>query len=139
MAAGITINGSGIGGAFVGSSEVGKIYLGNVEVYSKPSAAGITLEVQAASGMEGEGSLSINYNSQNVSYWDGTELDPPEKTLGLPFVEGAQMSVQYNCRYGYCRAIQNGTTIHTNSASASTFTFTPNVGDAIRVEFYWED
>lgn len=139
MAAGITINGSGIGGAFVGSSEVGKIYLGNVEVYSKASAASITLEVQAASGMEGYGSLNIQYNNQDASYWDGTELDPPETTLALTFVEGAQMSVQYNCRYGYCRVIQNGTTIHTNSSTSGTFTFTPNVGDTIRVEFYWED
>lgn len=137
MAAGITINGSGIGGAFAGSSEVDKIYLGNVEVYSKPSAASIFLEVQAASGMEGYGELDVKYNGQQVSYWDGTTLTPPDTILTLNYVEGAQMVVYYIARYGYCRVYRNGTLIH--DTAGAPYTFTPNLNDTIRVEFYWED
>lgn len=114
----------------------GVTILGITGTYEGESAT-FTLEVSASSMMEGYGSLDIQYNNQDVSYWDGTELTPPDTNLTLNFVEGAQMVVTYNPRYGYCRIYRNGTLIH--DTAGSPYTFTPNLNDTIKVEFYWED
>lgn len=138
MAAGITINGSGIGGAFVGSSEVDKIYLGSVEVYSKPSADLFSIDITFGVNMDGVGWLTGVYGTDTIFDHQDIAGDTPPASYQVPIVSGQQMTIRYYVDYGYCNVTINGTQVHSGGQSG-TYTWTPQVGDVVTIDYYFED
>ena len=138
--AGIGIGNNSLSKSYWGTAEVSKIYLGNVELYSAGGGGNtFTLSVDADTSMEGNGDIDITYNEEYVYYFsEGEETTPVVSPITV--VENATLNFSYWCRYGYCKIYQNGNLIHENTGgNVQTFSFTPQVGDAIYVDFYWED
>lgn len=100
MAAGITINGSSIAKALVGSSEVGKIYLNGVKVYDStppaPTGSRITIYISCTNYeyFMTEGTLTVDgeeygFSSTIGDYWIGYPYSGQEIRANTVSIDGA--------------------------------------------------